>query len=76
MGVDRYMAENEAPLSRSFAMLQHWLFLKLADDPAQDEKELTRRFLRGYYGKASGPMSKCLAYLVARQEKTRQFLDR
>lgn len=76
LGVDRYLVENEAPLSRSFAMLQHWLMLKLTDDPTLDEKELTRKFFRGYYGKAAGPMSKYLAYLVRRQDESRQFLDR
>ena len=37
LGATRYFAEDESPLARSFAMMQHWLFLKLTEDPAQDE---------------------------------------
>ena len=76
LGVARYMAEDESPLSRSFAMLQHWLLLKLADDPSLDEKTLVRRFMRGYYRSACKPMTDYLDYLVSRQEESRRFLDR
>lgn len=75
-GVITYFAENETPLERSFAMMQHWLFLKLAENPDLDYKELANRFLRAYYGKAARPVAEYLGYLSRRQEKTREYLDR
>ncbi len=75
-GVIHYFAENEEPLSRSFAMLQHWLMLKMLEDPSQDINALTAKFLRGYYGEAAPVMQQYLDYLEKRQEISKQFLDR
>ena len=74
--VKNYFAEDEAPLSRSFAMLQHWLFLKLAENPDQDEQTLARRFMSAYYGAAARPMTQFRDYLERRQESTYAYLDR
>ena len=84
LGVDRYWCENEEPLSRSFAMLQHWLFLKLTEDPSRDPIALSKEFLAGYYGAAADPVGKYLDYLERRQKTgvgcgdkpQRQHLDR
>ena len=75
-GVSRYFCENEAPLSRSFAMLQHWLFLKLTEDPDLDANALAKRFFLGYYGKAARPMAEYLKHLEGVQEESRAFLNR
>ena len=75
-GVIRYYAEDEAPLSRNFAMLQHWLMLKLTDNPDRDLKALMVRFMGGYYGAAAVPMGKFLKLLESAQEPTREFLNR
>ena len=75
LGVTRYFAENEEPLSRSFAMLQHWLFLKMAEDPSQDVFSLSDRFIHGYYGRASAPVRKYLNYLERRQNSGAGCLD-
>ena len=75
-GVIHYFAENESPLSRSFAMLQHWLMLKLLENPDHDINALADKFLQGYYGKAAGLMSLYLDYLEQRQEASRAYLDR
>ena len=75
-GVIRYYAEDEAPLSRNFAMLQHWLMLKLTDNPDRDLKALMVRFMGGYYGAAAVPMGKFLKLLESTQEGTREFLNR
>ena len=74
--VKNYFAEDEAPLSRSFAMLQHWLFLKLTENPDQDEQALARRFMAAYYGAAARPMTQFRDYLERRQESTYAYLDR
>ena len=74
--VKNYFAEDESPLSRSFAMLQHWLFLKLTENPDQDEQALARRFMSAYYGAAARPMTQFRDYLERRQESTFAYLDR
>ena len=76
LGVERYFAEDEAPLSRSFAMHQHWLFLKMTEDPSQDVFALSKRFFVGYYGAAARPMAEYLRYLESVQEKTFAYLNR
>ena len=75
-GVSRYFCENEQPLSRSFAMLQHWLFLKLTEDPDRDANALTKRFFLGYYGKAARPMAEYLKYLERVEEESRAYVNR
>ena len=75
-GVTRYFAEDESPLSRSFAMLQHWMFLKLTEDPDQDVGALTSKFLAGYYGKAAMPIERYLRHLESVEEESRAYLDR
>ena len=84
LGVERYYCENDAPLSRSFAMLQHWLYLKLTEDPSRDPFALSKAFLAGYYGAAAAPVGRYLDYLERRQKTgvgcldtpQRQHLDR
>ncbi len=76
MNVYGYFAQNEAPLSRSFAMMQHWLFLKLAEDPDRDAFVLSDEFIRAYYGKAARPISKYLDYLEKRQTECHSRIDR
>lgn len=75
-GVMKYFVENEDPLSRSFAMQQHWLLLKMCEDVTQDVYALSAEFLRGYYGAAAEPIGRYLDYLESRQEESRQYLDR
>ena len=76
MNVKIYFAEDENPLNRSFSMMQHWLALKLMEDPGRDVFQLSETFMRGYYGKAAPMMAKYLDYLEKRQTENRSFLDR
>ncbi len=75
-GVIHYFAENESPLSRSFAIQQHWLMLKMLDDPGQDIFKLNEKFFTAYYGRGAAPMQKYLDYLEKRQNEQRSHLDR
>ena len=75
-GVIHYFAENEAPLSRSFAMQQHWLMLKMLDDPDQDIFKLNEKFFAGYYSKGAAPMLEYLDYLEKHQNGQRTHLNR
>ena len=75
-GVIHYFAENESPLSRSFAMQQNWLMLKMLDDPEQDIFKLNEKFFAAYYGKGAAPMLKYLDYLEKRQDENRSHLDK
>ena len=75
-GVYHYFAENEDMLNRSFAIQQHYLGLKMMDDPEQDINKLNEKFMHAYYGKAAPFMLQYLEYLEKRQEKTRAFLDK
>ena len=75
-GVYSYFGENEAMMSRSFAVQQHYLGLKMMDDPTQDIDRLNDRFMKGYYGAAAPFMQKYLEYLEKRQKEDRSFLDR
>ena len=74
--VSMYYAENENPLSRSFAMMQHWLMLKMLENPDQDIFRLSEKFISGYYGKAAPAILKYLDYLEKREEESRAFMDR
>ncbi len=67
MHVHGYFAQNEDPLSRSFAAMQHWLFLKLAENPDQDVVALSREFAYAYYGAAAKPVMDYLDYLERRE---------
>ena len=75
-GVFHYFAENESMLDRAFAIQQHYLALKMMDDPTQDIDQLNEKFMREYYGAAAPFMLQYLDYLEKRQEKTRAFLDK
>ena len=75
-GVFHYFAENESMLSRSFAIQQHYLGLKMMDDPTQDINKLNEKFMQAYYGKAAPFMLQYLDYLEKRHEVTRAFLDK
>ena len=76
MKVVGYFAEDEQPLSRSFAAMQHWLFLKLAENPDLDVFALADEFAEAYYGKASGPVMEYLAYLERREKECWSRIDR
>ena len=76
MNVFGYFAQDDAPLSRSFAMMQHWLFLKLAENPAQDVFALADEFICAYYGGAAKPVSEYLAYLERRQTECNAKISR
>jgi hypothetical protein len=74
-GVTGYFAEDEHPLSRSFGIMQDWLFLKLADNPSLEIGKLSDEFLKAYYGKAAGIMDEYLTYLENRQASLYKRLD-
>ena len=74
-GVNGYFAEAEAPLSRSFSALQHWLFLKLSENPDLDVFALADEFMRAYYGAGADAMTQYLAYLEARFVAMREKID-
>ena len=74
-GVSGYVAEAEAPLSRSFSALQHWLFLKLTEDPDRDVFALAAEFMRAYYGAGADAMTQYLSYLEARFVAMREKID-
>ena len=76
MNVKVYFAEAENPLDRSFSMLQHWVGLKLMEDPDRDAFKLADQFMKGYYGKAAPAMLKYLDYLEKTQKEDRTFLNR
>ena len=76
MNVKVYFAQAGSPLIRTFGMLEHWVFLKLMEDPRRDVFKLTETFMKGYYGKAAPAMLKYLDYLEKRQTEDRSFLDR
>ena len=67
MNVYGYFAQSGGPFSHAFAMLQHWLFLKLAEDPDQDVRKLSDEFIRAYYGKAAPVIAEYLDYLERRE---------
>jgi len=75
-GVWSYYAEQEEPTQRSFAMLQHWIFLKMCENPYQPVKKLSDEFMSAYYGKAAPAMDAYLTYLESRQCRDRTYLDR
>ena len=74
-GVVGYFAEAESPLSRSFGLMQDWLFLKLADNPVQNIDKLSNEFLNAYYGKAAPQMEAYLTYLEDRLADVYKRLD-
>ena len=76
MNVTGYFAENESPLSRSFAMMQHWLFLKLAENPSLDVFALADEFAKAYYGAAAKPVMEYLGYLEKRELENFAKIDR
>ena len=75
MHVCGYFAEAESPMSRSFSAMQHWLFLKLAENPDRDVFALADEFVRAYYGPAAEPMLAYLDYLERRQKDCYAKLD-
>jgi len=75
-GVFGYFAEDEQPLSRSFALMQHWLFLKLSENPDLDVWKLSDEFLSAYYGKAASAVARYLSYLEQREKENYAALDR
>lgn len=75
-GAVNYFAENEDPLSRSFAAQQHYLFLKMAENPYQDINKLNDKFFVQYFGKAAPVMLKYLDYLEKNQKKDKSHVNR
>ena len=75
MNVCGYFAEAESPMSRSFSAMQHWLFLKLAENPDSDVFALADEFVRAYYGPAAEPVLAYLDYLERRQKACYEKLD-
>ena len=75
-GVFSYFGEDEGMMQRSFAVQQHYLGLKMLDDPKQDIEKLNTRFMQGYYGAAAPFMQQYLDYLEKRQKDDRSFLDK
>jgi len=67
MNVYGYFAQSGGPFHHAFALMQHWLFLKFAENPDQDVAKLSGEFLAAYYGKAAKPMAKYLDYLEKRE---------
>lgn len=76
MKVVGYFAEDEQPISRSFAAMQHWLFLKLSENPDLDVFALADEFAAAYYGRASGPIMEYLAYMERREKECWSRIDR
>ena len=68
MHVHGYFLEGEEPLSRSFALMDVWLFFKLADNPDQDARRLAAEFMDAHYGAAAGAIGKYRDYLERRQK--------
>lgn len=75
MNVCGYFSEAESPMSRSFSAMQHWLFLKLAENPDRDVFALADEFVRAYYGPAAEPVLAYLDYLERRQKACYAKLD-
>ena len=75
-GARHYYGEDEQPILRSFSMLQHWLLLKMCENPYQSIKPLADEFMSAYYGVAAKPMTAYLDYLERREEITQTYLDR
>ena len=75
-GVWSYYAEQEDATQRSFAMLQHWIFLKMCENPYQSVKKLSDEFMAAYYGKAAPVMDAYLTYLESRQCEDQTYLNR
>ena len=76
MHVYGYFLEGEEPLSRSFGLMNVWLFLKLSENPDLDAFALADEFMRAYYGEAAfPPLVKYLDYLERRQKATYAEID-
>jgi len=60
LGVEGVFVQTEFADVADMRDLEVWLTAKLLEDPYRDSAALTRRFLRGYYGPAAGPIG---AYL-------------
>lgn len=68
-GVIHLFIETENAQKRSFFQLQHFLALKLMQDPDQPLEPLVNLFMENYYGKAAPVMQEYLAYLESRQQE-------
>ena len=75
MHVHGYFLEGEEPLSRSFSMMNIWLFYKLAENPDLDAYRLAAEFMDAYYGAAAKPLEKYLDYLERRQKAKYAEID-
>lgn len=75
-GVISYFAENEEPLSRSFAPQQHYLFLKMAENPYQDINKLNDKFFKEYFGKAAPVMLEYLDFLEKNQKENKSHINK
>lgn len=70
-----YFAEAEDPGRRSFAELQHWLFLKLAEDPDRDAVRLAEEFCEAYYGAAAKPLLRLYGWVADCQKAAFAEID-
>lgn len=75
MHVHGYFAEAEDPMSRSFSMMNHWIFLKVAENPDLSVRALADEFIQAYYGAAAKPITAYLNYLEMREKKAYAAID-
>ena len=75
MHVHGYFLEGESPLSRSFSLMNVWLFLKLSENPDQNARRLAAEFMDAYYGAAAKPLGRYLDYLERRQKAKYAEID-
>lgn len=67
MEEDKGATEGPWAQRESFMALSRWLTLQLMSRPNADAKELTRRFLRAYYGAGADAMGKALDHMLVAQ---------
>jgi hypothetical protein len=53
--------------------MRAWVFAKLMWDPSRDVEALSRDFIRGYYGKAAGPIEAYDALLNGLRKEHKEF---
>ncbi len=69
IGVKYMQAESEAWESSNFFSLRQWLGYMMMFDLDEDEAALTKRFMDGFFGKASPMIQEYLNLLVRRQKE-------
>ena len=74
-GVEGVLVQTEFADVADMRDLEVWLIAKLLEDPYRDDRKLIRRFLKGYYGPAAGPIAAYLEDLARAVEKSDAQLD-